>query len=374
MTFENIMKAINKIFVLVLSMLSLNLMSQHINDKFEKWQVGEKAINITGIDISPDESQIAMVCGKKQPLIIYDLESRTILKEIDVKTEYLGYNVNYSTKGNYLLLQEKKVETSFKKVKKADYSVVDVNSGKVLHRYTKINDAKISFDEKFLITLEQGTIYIRDLRSGNEIRKFSPEEACNAIAISPDGKDIAVVIKPNKQEVTIVPSVSNNKKAIKANAKMKHMIAIYDSESFELKKLIPEIYDNINLLYYTENGKRLLSFNVATNHYINVVEVPSYEPIRESYLGKTSTQPEFGYSPNLKYFAISTVNTYPSVNVYSVATGSMVDTYDTEMRIWKNIKKKIYAGTNTSFLFLPNNKEILIAYGNSLILWKHDKE
>ncbi len=359
----------------LLLLLSVSLTAQNINENFEKWPVVEKAINITGIDISPDGKTLAMVCGNNQPLMLYNYESKEIIKEIDVKTESLGYNVHYSAQGNFLLLQEKKIETSFKKARKANYSIVDILKGEVIHRFNKISDAKISHDEKYLITLENGTVYFRDIHSGKTIRQFQPEEACNALAISPDGKELAVVIKPSKKEVMMVASIRADKKAIKATAKYRHMITIYDAESMQLQKVVQEFYDNINLLFYTENGEKLLSFNMAANSYVNVaLPQKDYEPTREGYLSRTSTQPEFSYSPDGDYFGIATVEKFPSINIYNVESGSIVDRYDTQMKIWKNIKKKVFAGTNTSFVFLPDNRHVLIAYGNSLIKWRYEQK
>lgn len=363
------------IYSVVFLLLSSTVVAQNINENFEKWPVLEKAINITGMDISPDGKTLAMVCGRKQPLMLYDYASRKVIKEIDVKTEQLGYNVYYSSQGNYLLLQEKKIETSFKKAKRADYAVVDLAMGEVIHRYTKISDAKISQDEKYLITLENGTVYFRDINSGKAIRQFQPEEACNAIAISPDGKDLAVVIKPSKKEVMMVASIRADKKAIKATAKYRHMITVYDAETMQLQQVVQEFYDNINLLFYTDDGEKLLSFNMASNSYVNVaLPKNDYQPTREGYLSRTSTQPEFSYSPKGDYFGIATLETFPSINIYNVESGSVVDRYDTKMKIWKNIKKKVYAGTNTSFVFLPDNKHVLIAYGNSLIKWRYEQK
>jgi dipeptidyl aminopeptidase/acylaminoacyl peptidase len=363
------------LFASLLLVISIVGFSQNINDKFEKWTVDDKAINITGIDISPDGKTVALVCGKKQGVILYDYKSKKILNEIKLDAGYLGYNVYYSALGNYLLVQERKVESSIKKAKKADYYVVDVEEGKVVQNFNKISDAKISNDEKYVVTLENSTVIYRAIKTGKKVKEFKPEDAMNAIALSPDGKDLAVVKKPTKSDIKMLASKNVSKKAIKAAAKTKHLITVYDMETFELKTLIPEFYDNINLLFYIENGDRLLSFNMAANSYINVaLPKEDYKPTREGYLSRTSTQPDFSYSDNSKYFGIATMETFPSVNIYDVETASVVDKYDTKMKIWKNAKKGIYAGTNTSFVFLPGDKYILIAYGNSLIKWRYNKE
>lgn len=363
-----------KLITSFLILVSFSVVAQNINDNFEKIIVKDKAINITGIDIAPDGNTLALVCGKRQGVILYDYKAESIIKEIDIDAGYLGYNVYFSALGNYLLVQERKVETTIKKAKKADYYVVDVSAGKVLHSFNKINDAKISFDEKYVIVLENGKVTYRDLVSGKKMKEFEPEDAMNAIAISPDGKDLAVVKKPTKSDVKMMVSKKIEKKAIKAAAKTKHLITVYDTESFELKSLIPEFYDNINLLFYTDNGDRLLSFNMAANSYVNVALPQSnYTPTREGYASRTSTQPDFSYSHEGNYFGIATFETFPSVNIYEVESGSVIDRYDTKMKIWKNAKKGIYAGTNTSFVFLPGEKYVLIAYGNTLIKWRFEK-
>lgn len=366
------MKAKILTFFLLLFILSN---AQDVNKNFEKWQVSEEHLNITGMSLSPNGNQVAIACSKSQSILIYDYTSKIVVKEINVDAKYLGYNIYFSAKGNYLLLQEKVVETSFKKAKEGDYDLIEVASGKVLQKFNKISDAKISPDEKELITLENGVIYFRDLTTGKVNKKFKPEEACNALAISPDGKDLAVVKKPSKAEVKMLTNKNVSKKRIKAAAKTKHLITVYEIDRFELKSLIPEFYDNINLLFYSDNGEKLMSFNVAANSYINIaLPKQDYQPNREAYLSRTSIQPEFGYSPNYKYFAVATVEKFPSLNIYDVESGSMLDSYNTKMKIWKNAREGVYTGSNTSFVFLPGSKYILMGYGNSIIKWKFKNE
>ncbi len=364
------MRKIVRHTLLLLICFSAGLKAQDINKNFEKWIVEEKAINITGIDISPDGSQVALVCGRNTPLMIYDLASQKVVKEIDIKSENMGYNVHYSAKGRYLLIQERVYETNAKKAKKSDYHIVDLQAGEMIHKFSKISDAKISPDESKVYVLENDNLEIRELPSGNVLKKRELEAARNALAISPDGKDIAVVVKPTKNELKEISVVRNDKKALKAALKYRFAIAILDSESLERTKMVNEIYDNINLMSYSEDGKKLLCFNVSQNSYVNVIDATNYQPTREGYVSRTSMQPDFNYGWGGHYFGISTVEKWPSLNIYRVADASVVDYYNTEMKIWKNIKKKVFPGTNTSFVFLPDERHVLIAYGNTLIKWR----
>jgi len=348
--------------------------SQNINENFEKWPVVEDAINITGIDISPDGKEVALVGGKMKAIYIYDYEGKNLIRKIPMEKDYLGYNVFYSAKGNYLTLQERVGEYSVKKSREADFAIVDLNAGKVIQKFNRISDAKITADETQLITLENKKVIFRDLKSGKILKEFKPDDATNALAVSPDGQHLAIVKKPSKKEAAMLASKNVKKKTIKAAAKTKFLISIYDTESLELLSLVPEFYDNINLLYYMQKGKKLVSFNVAQNSYVNVaLPHEDYQPTREGYLGRSTTQPDFSYSPDGDYFGIATYESFPSVNIYNVETNAIVDKYDTRMKIWKNIKNNIFAGTNTSFVFLPDDKHVLIAYGNSLIKWQLEK-
>lgn len=361
------------LFFILASFLFLTTFSQNINENFEKWIVKEKPINITGIDISPNGKEVALVCGKNTPLMIYDLASQAIIKEIDVKAEYLGYNVHYSKTGKYLLIQERVYETNPKKAKKSDYHIVDLQAGELIHKFKRISDAKISPDETKAYVLENEELKILELPSGKVLKKRSLEAGRNAMALSPNGKDLAVVVKPTKDELKEISSVRNDKKALKEALKYRFAIAILDTESLERKKVVNEIYDNINQMRYSKDGGKLLCFNVSTNSYINVIDGSSYQPSREGYASRTSMQPDFGYGWKGEYFGIATVEKYPSLNIYKVESATVVDYYNTQMKIWKNMKKKIFAGTNTSFVFMPDERHVLLAYGNTLIKWEIKK-
>lgn len=359
--------------VFIVACFTLN--AQDINKNFERWTIGDKPINFTGIDVSPDGVNVALVSGRSKIVMIYDYKAKTIVKEIKIESDNLGYNVYYSALGHFLLIQERTIAKSIKKGRKADYFVVDIASGKAIHKFNKISDAEISHDEKYVVTLENSVVTYIDIKTGKKVREFESEDAMNAIALSPDGKDIAIVKKPAKSEIKMLASKNVSKKAIKEAAKTKHLVTVYDTESFELKTLIPEFYDNINLLFYKDNGNKLLSLNLANNTYVNVaMPKEGYKPTREGYISRTSVQPDFSYSKNSEYFGIATMEIFPSVNIYDVETATVVDKYDTKMKIWKNMKKGIYAGTNTSFVFLPGDKYVIIAYGNSLIKWKYKKD
>jgi len=369
------MKYAVKYILSALLLLSMSLIqAQNINLEEEKWVVKEKAMNISGIDISPDGMQIAIACASKYPLLIYDWRSQEILKEINVKSDALGYNVRYSSKGNYLLLQEKTYTNNIKKAKLSNFLIVDISKSKVIHQYKKIADIKIGANEEKFYLLEDGKLKVIDLKSGEKLKSFELENARNAMAIHPDGNELAIVVEPTKEQMETVPSLRNDKKAVKNALKFKHMIAVYDVQGEKLKFLVPELYDNINTMEFSKDGMKLLNFNAAVNSYINVVNLPSYEPSRESYMSRTNVQPDYSFNADGSMFGIASVQEFPTVNIYEAGKGSMIDHYSTKNRIFKSMKKKMYPGSYSSFVFLPEGDHVLIAYGNALIKWKIERE
>ncbi len=345
-------------------------LGQNINIDENKCVVKEKAMNISGLDISPDGNQLAIVCASNYPLMIYDWRTQEILKEIDIKSDALGYSVSYSSKGNYLLLQEKTLTNNIKKAKLSNFMIIDISQGKVMEQYRKIADLKIAADESHYYLLDKAELSVYDLKSGQKVKSFEIENARNAIAVSPDGNDLAIVVEPTKEELVLVPSIRNDKKALKNAMKYRHMIAIYDIGTEKFKKIVPEIYDNINTMQYSKDGNKLLNFNAAANSYINVIDATDYSPLREAYMSRTNVQPDFSFNPDGSLFGIASVERFPTVNIYQAGKGSMVDHYDTENRIWKSMKQKMYPGTYSSFVFLPEGNYVIIAYGNALIKWK----
>ena len=61
-----------RILIILLVFSSTICFAQNINERFEKWPVVENPIHITGIDISPEGKEVALVGGKMNSIYIYD--------------------------------------------------------------------------------------------------------------------------------------------------------------------------------------------------------------------------------------------------------------------------------------------------------------
>ena len=77
-----------KSITITLLLFATLVYTQNINENFEKWPVIEEPINITGIDISPDGKEVALVGGKMKNVIIYDYSNKSIIKEIPITKDY----------------------------------------------------------------------------------------------------------------------------------------------------------------------------------------------------------------------------------------------------------------------------------------------
>jgi len=372
------MKSTAKILVILL--FTLEVSAQNINEQFEKIALSEDRINISSIALSPDGNILAVGCGSKTPLYLYDWKKREITNEIQLNAKYtsLGYKVYFSAKGNYLLLQEQKIAYNPSKPRKVPYAIVDLNNEEVIHQFPNIEDVKISSDEKYVFSLENGVLFKRELNGGRVIKSKAVKYAGNALAISKDGSKIILSHKPHKQDLSNVPSIRNDKKAIKPALKFREMVSVFDSESFEKIETVPEIYDIVNQLHYSPDGNKILVYSVPHHKvndvghqgYVNVIDANSLKPKREAYLSRSTFQPDFEYNQTGSMFGISSVETFPTLNIYNVEQGNIIDMFDTKNRIGKSRKKGFYPGTNSGFVFLPLSEEIIMAYGNSLIYWK----
>lgn len=59
----------------------------------------------------------------------------------------------------------------------------------------------------------------------------------------------------------------------------------------------------------------------------------------------------------------------PNLNIYDFNTSKMLFSFDRQSRISAAFTEKEMGGF-WSFVFLPNNKEIMVSSGNRLTIWK----
>lgn len=349
--------------------------AQNINESAEKVKLFDQRVDISSMAFSKDYSTLLIGIAKSKKLIYYNWKQRKIDQEITLNEVPKKFKIYVSNTGKYLLLQEQRLAYSTNTVRELSYTVVDYQSGKTLITLARVHDAKITPDEKYLVVLEKNTLKKIDLSSGNIVKKQLIKNARNALAVTSDNQ-ILIAHKPNLEELKQHPSMRNNKRALKPSLKFREMISSYDFQSFQRMAVIPEIYDVVNQIncQYSKNKVTVYSIphtkynNIGFQGTINVIELPDNIPTRESYMSRSSIQPDFKYSANEQFFGTVSQEQFPTINIYDTQTYSLVDAYDTQLRILKSAKKGEYMGKSACFVFTPNN-QVIIAYGNTLIYW-----
>lgn len=371
---------------LLLLLFSSNIILAQVNQDFEKFQMSDSKTLISSLALSPDDNYVVATCVQGFPMHIYDWRKRETIKKIDVKGYNAGQRATYSSDGKYLLLEQKFYSNwNPNKDKKSNFLVVDINAGSKLYEIDNQNDASFTADSRFLITMEEEKIIFRDIRTGKEIRSLKIPEATNSFAISRDGKTIAVSHLANKKDLESVPSIRDHKKAIKEALKYRQMISFYDAESGKKKTTVNEVYDIVYKLKYVEDGKTLVCYSIPHSKlqastagrqgYINKIDPNTAEASRVSFLSLSSMEPDVKLSHNNKLLGVISVTDKgsPSLNIYDFNSGDMLESINIRTRLGAAFRDGEFGGF-WSFTFLPDDKQVLIASGNRLIMWNLKEE
>lgn len=106
-----------------------------------------------------------------------------------------------------------------------------------------------------VLTLDKDGVKFVDLATGASSNARSLERTGNAIAASMDGQRFAVAHRPTKAEVEALPSVRNDKDAIKRGVKQGQIVVVYDMATLKPLYTLPELFDKVFRLEYSRDGK-----------------------------------------------------------------------------------------------------------------------
>ncbi len=340
-----------------------------------------------GIDLSPDGNYVAISGNKEFPLYIYDWVNREIVKTYNVGDWWAGAAVKYSTNGKYILIQQLKlVDLAPNKDKEVAFDVIDAESGKSVRRLNPYHAVCISPDEKYAIALTSEEVSFWNLESGNKEKSFNIERASNGLAISPDGSMIAVSHHVTEEALNNYPRYQSDKKARKAAAKYKKEISVYNTKTFSKMFTVNELYDIIYKLDYSEDGKILFCLQIPHSKvqaiqglrqtYISAINGQNGEASRKGFTSDAVYEPDFKLSHDGKLFGVvSKGNQFLELHIYDAETAKMKYRFKQSYRLMEKSEGDYIIGdSRTTFVFLPDNKRILMTMGNRLILWNMESE
>jgi WD40 repeat protein len=246
------------------------------------------------------------------------------------------------------------------------------------------HDAMITPDEKYLVTLSGGDkVAVHDIETRRELRSFVVPQATNSVAVSADGKLIAVSHKTYKNDLVTNPAYKNNKKNQPILEKYKQQISVFDYETFEKLYTIDAFYDLIYLMDYSDDGDYLFIYSIphiklqgpnGKKSYVEVVNARTGEPTRKSFGSLANYEPDFKLSHNKKYFGIISLSTtFPELHIYDFETNDLLKRFELGYRLFEKTREGEFPTDGRgSFIFLPGDEEVLIVFGNRVIKWKMD--
>jgi WD40 repeat protein len=360
--------------------------AQGTDYKYDRVMLGEARHILSGLALSPDQQTLAVSSTQSFPFYLYDWKNREIKKAFNVGNWYAGSYIDYSRGGKYICLNQLYyVDFAPNKDREVNFEIIDAASGEIIKRFENYHSVKITPDEKYALTLTVDEVAFWNIREGKVDKSFTVRDATNSLAISPDGKRIAVSHHLYESDARNIPHLQRDKKSLKNALKYKQQISVFDAETFRKLYTVNELYDIVYKLKFSPDGNSLMCLQIPhmkiqntaeRQMYINVVDIETGQPRRRGFTSKAAYEPEFRLSPDGKWFGVvSRSNRFLELHIYDFETGKMAHRFQQSFRLLeKNDEGLIGTDSKASFVFLPGNETVVMTMGNHLIFWDLNKE
>ncbi len=364
----------------------LHLFPQGTDITYERIRIADAKHIICGLDLSPDQSVLAISSMQSYPFYLFDWKTNKKITECDVGNWYAGSSVRYSSGGKYILLNQLYyIDWAPNKDREVNFGVIDSGTGKTVKSFEALHSVKITPDEKYALTLTSDQVGFFNLATGKYDKSFTVPEATNSVDISPDGKLIAVSHKLYEKDADNYATLKRDKKAKKNGMKYKQEISVFDAATFKKLYTLHELYEIIYRLTFSDDGKYLFVLNIphmkqmnagGRQPFINVVDTETAKPMSRGFISRSDYEPDFKLSHDGKLLGIvSKNNRFLELHIYDFPSGKMVYRFQQGYRLFeKNEGGMIAADSRSSFVFLPDNKSVLMTMGNHLVRWDFVKE
>ncbi len=357
--------------------------SQSSNMEFDYIKFGDNQHLLVGLDLSPNGQCLAVSSLRGRPLIIYDWSKREIIKKFNVGDWYGGSSVKYSPDGKYLILQKLFYnDAALNKDNEVDFELIDAEFGSRLKLFDNYHTISFTPDARYVVSLTGEEITFWNLNTLKKEKIIKITMASNGFAISPDGSYIAVSHLPNEDELKKNPKYKNDKKARKHILKYKQQISVYDIETSKKKYTVNEFYDIIYRLEYSEDGKILFCLQIPhvkehenrkRQNFISTINGITGEPERKGFVSQALYEPDFKLSHDGKLFGlVSHGGRSVELHIYDFETASMLYRFELASKMFERVDGELVGSDlRATFVFLPDNKKMVITQGNRLVFWDY---
>jgi hypothetical protein len=314
------------------------------------------------------------------------MEEGRITRTLDVGNWYAGARSTFSSSGRYLVLQQMfYLDMAPNKVRPVKFQVVEVADGRSVFAADELYAAALSPDESSIYTLGPAGLDVVALGSGERDKVRHMERLGFAVAVSTDGARVAVAHRPTREELAAMPSVRNDKDALKALEKFGHIVVVYDAATLEPLHTLNEPFDKIFRLVYSPDGRDLWihakphtrkgSAVDPRQSYVSTADATSGEMRRTAFPSLSTYEPDFRISPDGTLFGIvSQGRKFLEIHLYERAGGHMVDRFELSYRFGDATPLKdgeFGADGRLAFTFLPDGKNIWMTFGTRLVEWTY---
>ncbi|MCF6169519.1 MAG: hypothetical protein L3J66_00890 [Bacteroidales bacterium] len=371
--------------LLILATAPTLIKSQTADIDYERIKIGDAKHMVSGLALSPNRETLAISPTQSFPFYLFDWKNEKLLNEFNVGNWYAGSAINYSAEGNYIVLNQLKyLDFSVNKDREVDFEIVDAKTGKRVKRFEARHAVAITPDEKYVLALSGEEVSFWNLASKKKDKSFKVEKASNGIAISPDGKWIAVSHKLYEKDARQMPNLKRDKKTMKHALKYKQQISVFDASTFKKLYTVNELYDIIYKLSFSDDGQFLMCLHIphtkaqssptGRQMYVNVIDMNTQQPVRRGFVSTASYEPDFKLSHDQKLFGIvSRSNKFLELHIYDFETKKMLYRFQQSYRLFeKNEGGMLVADSRLTFVFLPDNKSVLMTMGNHLVKWNFE--
>ncbi|MCB2222386.1 MAG: hypothetical protein KQI35_18525 [Bacteroidetes bacterium] len=370
------------ILMIVFPILLSQLWAQSANMDYERVKVEDAKQILCGLDLAPDNSYLAISSIQSFPFYKYDYENKKIISAFNVGNWYAGSKVEHSPGGKYILLQQLfYLDFAVNKDREVDFEIIDAATGQKVKKFEKYHAVTFTPDDQYAVSLTANEVAFWDLATGNKTRTLKVANATNGLAVSPDGKLLVISHHTDEDKIKKDPRYKKNKDAKKVAIKYKQRISVYDLETLEYQYTIDELYDIIYRLSYSPDASVVFVLQIphmkaqstgsARQTYISTINMENAEPLRVGFTSQAPYEPDYKLSYDNRLFGVVSKGArFLELHIYDLTTGKMIKRFEQSYRLFEKTDGGMtMADSRMSFVFLPDNKTVVMTMGNHLIYW-----
>jgi hypothetical protein len=357
--------------VALLGLAVLLAKAQVLNeDDLRKIALPGNTTPLVGLECLPDGHTVWALCEKGDRILVVDTTSWSITRTIVLSGFGRGAEMSASADGRHVLLKETPPFGDPNKPKETHVVVLDAGTGAVVTDIPSAMDACLVPGEDAVAILSGEVITIMPFSGA--ARSFNVPGAAFAIAADPRSRSIAVGMHPDADLLGQVPSMRNDKKALKTALKFRQLVAVHSLDGGNRLHIVPEVYDLVQGLRFTRDG-RLLVYSVADTRsgmaaggHVDQVDAAAWEPLRASFMTWT-VRPSLAIAPDGTLLALSSVEgrNKRKLSLYDLATGDTRLMIDLEQKHRYDKAEGEEHDERLGYAWLKDGR-LLIAQGPSL--------